>query len=145
MTTIKGYYYLHENSNLIYKNSPDAIIDIRDSDLCKSAWAWDGTPQTAWQICVEALSIGVNRDRILELANKWNVNDNDADNYANHLGLILGIDGNKKTATTSYFENIQQDACGFGDTYLEAMSDLCKQLGFTGGKMWNSTFEDLVK
>src|SRR3990172_4040482 len=145
METIKGYFYLHENGSLIYKNSPDAIVDIRDSDFCKSAWSWDGTPANAWQICVEALAIGVNKERVFELASKWNVNDNDANNYASYLGIVLGIDGDKKMVHRTDFENVQESACGFGDTYLQAMADLCKNLGFVGGKMWNSTFKDLVK
>ena len=37
---ILGWYYLHVNKELIWKNDPDAIVDIRDSDLCHSAWSW---------------------------------------------------------------------------------------------------------
>ena len=144
MNEIQGYYYLHVNNSLIYKCGSDSIIDIRDSDFCRSAWAWDGTPQNAWQICVEALSLGVDRKRIFELAEKWNVNDSTAQNYADYVGINLGMDGNQMTATRKDFDNLQESDCGFGDTYLEAMADLCEQQGFKGGKMWNSTFKDLI-
>ncbi len=142
---IQGYYYLHENNDLIYKNTPDAILDIRDSDLCKSAWAYDGQRPTAWQILVEALSLGANQNRIKELSDKWNCKDDDAENYAKYLGINLNVDGTAKTAYKEDFTNLQECPCGFGDTYLEAMADLCKQLGFVGGKMWTKTFVDCIK
>lgn len=142
---IEGYYYLHTNKELIYKPDPDAIVDIRESDFCHSAWAWDGQRQTAWQILVEALSLGAKKDRINKLSKKWNCDGDDALNYANYLGITLGSDGNQKTAYGKNFTNQQECPCGFGDTYLEAMSDLCKQIGFSGGKMWNATFKDLIK
>jgi hypothetical protein len=142
---IEGYYYLHTNKELIYKHNLDAIIDIRESDFCHSAWAWDGQRPTAWQILVEALSLGANKDRIIELAKKWGCDEDDALNYADYLGITLGSDGNQKTAYGKNFTNLQECPCGFGDTYLEAMADLCKQIGFTGGKIWNATFQNLIK
>lgn len=141
---IHGYYYLHENKELIYKNNPDAITDIRDSDLCKSAWAWDGERPTAWQILVEALSLGARKERIKELAEKWKCDDKDAFNYAEYLGIDLGTDGSSMVAKRKDFVNLQESICGFGETYLEAIANLCKQHGFTGGKMWNLSFKDLL-
>lgn len=143
MGQIQGWYYMHENKDLIYKNNPDAIADIRESDLCKSAWAWDGERPTAWNIAVEALSLGVNKERINDIASKWGLNDADAKHYAQYLGIEIGSDGNKVTAFKTDFTNIQESPCGFGDNALEALADLCKQLGYTGGKMWNATFMDL--
>ncbi len=141
---IQGYYYLHKNKELIYKNSPDAIVGIRDSDLCHSAWAYDGQRQTVWQILVEALSLGADKDRIKELSEKWKCDDFDAINYAEYLGINLDKDGNAKTAFKKDFDNLQESECGFGDTHLEAMADLCKQLGFKGGKVWQNTFKHLL-
>ena len=71
MSQIQGWYYLHQNKDLIYKPNPDAIVDIRDSDLCHSAWAWDGQRSSVWQILVEANSLGANKERIEELSKKW--------------------------------------------------------------------------
>lgn len=145
MSEAIGWYYLHENKSLIYKNYPDAIADIRESDLCTAAWAWDGTRQTAWQILVESLAIGANPARVKELSETWKCNDQDAINYAEFIGLIQGQDGNQKTATKKDFINLHESPCGFGHSYLEAMSNLCSQLGFKGGKMWQDTFQELVK
>lgn len=142
---IEGWYYLHENKEMIYKNNPDAIIDIRDSDLCHSAWGWDGQRETAWNILVEALSLGAKKERIEELAANWRCTDGDAEYYAAVIGVDLGMDGNQRYARGLNFINLQESPCGFGDSYLEAMADLCKQLGYKGGKMWNASFKDLVK
>lgn len=145
MSTTQGWFYLHVNNELIYKNNPDAIIDIRDSDLCHSAWSWEATRSCAWRILIEALSLGANSQRIADLAKTWECTDSDATIYADLIGVKLGEDGDKKTATRSDFENLQDSPCGFGDTYLVAMADLCRQLGFRGGKMWGISFEELVK
>ena len=145
MSEIQGYYYLHTNKDLIYKPGSDVIIDIRESDFCHSAWAWDGERATAWQILVEASSLGADPIRIGELVAKWKCDDEDAEHYAHHIGIELGVDGNQKTAHKKDFINLQESPCGFGNTNLQAMSDLCRQLGFKGGKMWNATFESLVQ
>jgi hypothetical protein len=142
---IVGYYYQHKNGSLIYKSGTEAIVDIRDSDLCLSAWPWDGSRLAAWNLLVEAKSLGVNNERIDELIDKWSCDDLDADNYASYIGVILGEDGNQKTAKLPNFINLSESHCGFGETYLEAMADLCKQLGYKGGKTWNSTFQSLIK
>lgn len=142
---IQGWYYMHINKEFIYKDYPDAINDIRDSDFCHSAWAWDGFRQTAWAILVEAMALGVNRERLQELACKWKCDDIDAKNYADFIKIKIGIDGDSFYATRADFINIQESPIGFGDSYLMAMSQLAIRLGYKGGKMWNATFEDLVK
>ncbi|MBE3141432.1 MAG: hypothetical protein IMZ53_12730 [Thermoplasmata archaeon] len=145
MSHIIGWYYLHKNGELIYKNYPDAITDIRESDLCLSAWYWDGERLTSWDILVESLSLGVNKNRIDELAKKWKCDNVDAIRYADFSNVTLGIDGNQCTATRTDFVNLAESPCGFGNTNLEALADLCKQLGYKGGKMWNAKFRDLTK
>ena len=35
MPELQGWFYLHENNEVIYKNSPDVIEDIRDADLAR--------------------------------------------------------------------------------------------------------------
>lgn len=145
MSEITGWYYLHENKQLIYKNDEFAISDIRESDLCLSAWPWTNQRPQAWGILVEGLALGANVDRITELLLLWKCDDADAVNYAEYVGCVLGQDGDKKTAYAGDFINLQESPCGFGNTYLEAMADLCKQLGYKGGKMWNPTFETIMK
>lgn len=141
---IQGWYYLHTNKQLIYKNSPDAIDDIRESDFCESAWAWDGERPTAWGILVEALSLGADKERVKELAEKWGCTDTDADNYAAYLGIDIGMDGSAHYARKRDFGNAQENPVGFGDSFLEAMAQLAKELGYAGGKMWNHTFKTLT-
>lgn len=142
----EGYYYLHTNNELIYKPNNESIIDIRESDFCVAAWPFIQIRKQGWNILVEALSIGALPARISELADIWACDDTDAIFYAGQIGCILGQDGNMKTATREDFINLQESQCGFGVTYLEAMSDLCKKLGYTGGKLgWHNTFEMLLK
>ena len=44
------------------------------------------------------------------------------------MEFILGNDGNQKTAVKHNFDCLQTSPCGFGDTYKEAIYDLCSQL-----------------
>ena len=146
MSNIIGWYYHHTNNELIFKrDSPGQDADIRESDFATSMWMWDGQRPTAWRILVEALSLGVDIRRIKELAELWDCDDADAVNYGMYAGIDFGEDGNMKTASRKDFTNLAEHPMGFGETRLEAMADLCKQLGFKGGKMWQTTFEDLLK
>ena len=142
-----GWYYLHINGDLIYKpDTPGIAADIRESNFCKAMWAFDTTKRAdAWKILVEGLAIGADKSRVDELAKKWGCDNNDAQNYADLLDIGLQIDGDQWCATPSWFENLQESVAGFGDTCLEALADLCKGLGFKGGKMWAPTFESLLK
>jgi len=54
------------------------------------------------------------------------------------------MDGDQWCATDRHFVNLAESPAGFGHTALAAMAELCKQLGFKGGKMWNATFADLL-
>ena len=143
---ILGYYYLHENKELIYKPGSDSIVDIRDSDLCHSAWPIDPTNRShAWDILVEANALGANKNRIQELAEKWGCDNEDAEHYAKYIGIEIGMDGDAYFARRLDFVNQVESPIGFGESYLEAMSELAKELGYKGGKMWNATFKTLVK
>lgn len=140
-----GWYYLHENGDLIYKPGSDSIIDIRDSSFAKCSWPLDQNDRkSAWDLLVEASALGANKERINELAEKWKCNDSDADNYANAIGLHVGIDGNQWCVHLMDFINLQESPAGFGETKLEAMAELAVQLGVTGGHMWRKTFSDYV-
>lgn len=141
-----GWYYLHQNGDLIYKPSPDAIVDIRDSDFAVCSWPLDvSSRKTAWDILVESLALGANKERVNELAGKWNCNDDDADKYAEVVGVTIELDGNAWCAHANNFVDLQESPAGFGDTKLEAMAALAGELGLSGGHMWRSTFSDLVE
>lgn len=146
MSNIIGWYYHHTNNELIFRrDTPGQEADIRESDFATSLWAWDGTRRTAWQILIEALSLGVDLERIKGLASLWGCDETDAMLYAHYVGIELGKDGNMQTACRKDFKDLHESPMGFGETRLEAMADLCKNLGFKGGKMWNTTFNDLLK
>lgn len=141
-----GWYYLHQNNDLIYKPSPDAIVDIRDSDFAVCSWPLDQSDRKgAWDILVEAQALGARKERINELAEKWNCNDVDADKYAEVVGAVIERDGNAWCAHRKDFIDLQSSPAGFGESKLEALSALAKELGLHGGHMWRATFSDLLK
>jgi hypothetical protein len=141
-----GYYYLHENGSLIYKSGDDAAADIRDSDFARGLWPLDPTDRAgAWRIVVEAGAAGADPARIRELANLWNCDDADAGHYAEHVGARLEMDGNEWCATRSDFINLQESPAGFGDTCLDALIALARELGYRPSKMWGAKFADLLK
>ncbi|MCL6399094.1 hypothetical protein EXT62_19735 [Pectobacterium carotovorum subsp. carotovorum] len=141
-----GWYYLHKNGDLIYKPSPDAIVDIRDSDFAVCSWPIDVKSRaSAWELLVEALALGANPDRVSELAEKWKCSDDDADMFAKHIGIEIKKDGDQWCAHKEDFVDLQSSPSGFGDNKLSAMAGLAKQLGINGGHMWRSNFSELVK
>jgi len=143
----RGYYYLHENGQLIFKRDlGDTAADLEESDLVKAFWPINtGDRQSAWDLLVELLASGVNRERIHELSQKWGCNDNDAPTYAERVGAKLFKDGDFWCATRKDFIDLQQSPAGFGDTALEALGKLCKALGFKPHKIWGNRFTDLLK
>lgn len=144
--SISGWYYLHENGDLIFKKDyPGVAADIRESDFAIGLWPVDSSDREgAWNILVEGLAAGANYGRIQELADKWKCTDTDAENYASRVGVILHIDGDQYCAKRFDFQNIQDSPVGFGNTALEAMAGLCKELGYRPAKMWGSSFKDLL-
>jgi len=142
----EGWYYLHTNGELIYKRElGDTAADIRDSDFARGLWPCDPSDrETAWRTLVEALAAGANKTRVLELAAKWQCDDEDAEMYAERIGCNLFMDGNKWCATDGRFIDLQQSPAGFGDTKLEAMAALAVELGYKPSKMWGATFHDLL-
>lgn len=144
---IVGWYYLHTNGSLIYKRElGGTAADIRESDFARAMWACDPCDrEMAWTTLVEALALGANKTRIAELAALWRCDDDDADTYASHVGDGLDItrDGDKWCAMPRG-ACLAESPAGFGDTKLEAMAELCKALGYQGGKTWNATFKSLL-
>lgn len=147
LMAIIGWYYLHENGDLIYKRDlPGADADIRESPFAVMLWPIDPKDRScAWQFLVEASAAGANKERVKELAEKWGCNDGDAQHYAAHIDAELFMDGNQWCATGGDFTDLQNSPAGFGDTALDALGALCKELGWKPQKMWGATFHDLVK
>ena len=144
---IDGFYYLHTNGKLIYKrNLPGTAADIRESDFAVMLWPIDvQNRENAWQILVEALACGANLERVMELSVKWRCSDEDALIYALHAGARLFMDGDKWCATREDFVDLQESPAGFGSTALEALANLCKDLGYRPQKLWGATFASLLK
>jgi hypothetical protein len=145
---IVGYYYLHENRELIFKKYDEGrVADFRDSDLVKAFWPMEeGSRESAWTLLVESLAAGALIERVEELAKKWKCDDLDAVVYATRIGCVLSKDGDQCCATRSDFVNLQENAAGFGSTCLEAMANLCKALGFKPMKLnWHADFQQLLK
>lgn len=144
--SIKGWYYLHVNGDLIYKKDhPGVVADIRESDLARALWPMHPQDRMgAWLILIEASAFGSNPERIAELAGKWGCNDSDADEFAFRAGITLSMDGNAWCATPINFTNLQEDPAGFGSTKLEAMVELAKDMGLQPSKMWGPSFVDLL-
>jgi hypothetical protein len=144
---ITGFYYLHTNGSLIFKRDfPGIDADIRESDFAVMLWPIDiNDRENAWRTLIEALACGAKSDRIKELVAKWYCDDDDAQVYADRVGVLLCMDGDQWCATRKDFENFQESPAGFGDTALEAMAELCKSLGYKPQKMWGASFADLLK
>jgi hypothetical protein len=145
--SIQGWYYLHTNGDLIYKRDYDGTAaDIRESDFARSLWPMDPEDRAgAWRLLVEAKAAGAKPDRVTELAAKWGCTDDDGLIYAEHIGVKVQRDGNAWCATRRDFQDLQASSAGFGETVLEALSELAKNLKFVPSKMWGATFHDLVK
>lgn len=144
---LEGWYYLHTNGSLIYKREMGGTAaDILESDFARGLWPCDPTDREgAWRILVEASAAGASKERIADLAKQWRCDDADADIYAERIGVEIELDGNAWCAMPPGFTNLQESAAGFGSTKLEALAELCKEIGYRPSKMWGATFADLLK
>ncbi len=153
-----GYYYLHVNGALIWKKDIGDLgvtrQDLIESDFCKDFWLIDTEDRgDAWDMLIMALAAGADPERVKDLAKSWGCDDKDALVYASRKGphrceLDLGMDGPAFTAVGPGFTNLMEAPIGFGDSYLEAMGELCKALGYTsqkgGGKSFSRLLADLA-
>jgi len=140
---ITGYYYLHENGSLIYKVGTDCVADFRESDFVKAFWPFDPEDrETAWNLLVESLAAGANKDRVMELAEKWGCTNEDATHYADRIKCSVGcLDDRGIVAIPSNSSRYH----GEGSSALEAMARLCSSMGYKPQKTWGHTFKDLVE
>jgi hypothetical protein len=142
---IQGCYYLHTNGDLIYKPHAESAADIRESNFARGLWFVDPADREgAWTILVESLAAGANKARVMELAEKWKCGDTDAHEYASRIGVKLERDGNAWHAMAPGHINLQESPNGFGDTCLEAMATLAKELRYEPATMWGTSFKQLL-
>lgn len=145
---VVGWYYLHENGDLIFKHDDGggALTDIRDSTFCRGVWPVDPRNRMfAWNLLVEALAAGARPERVASLASKWGCDDADALHYAERVGAVLVRDGDQWHAARPDFINLQESVSGFGTTALEALAQLAKELGYEPSTMWATTFKQLLE
>ncbi len=141
---ITEYFSLNKDGS-IASNDSSAVIDLRDDKDVLMIWPReDSGREWAWRFLIEAMTCGADKNKIIQIAEKWKCDDADAEIYAERIGVVLTIDELLKMAATKSFTNIQDSPCGFGETYLEAMANLCAALGYKPQKMWGATFADLV-
>lgn len=143
---IEGWYYLHQNGQLIYKREiGGTVADLRESDFVRGIWPFDPTDRNgAWRIVVEAMAAGADKSRVYELADKWMCTAQDAEHYAKHLGFRIFRDGNQWCATRSDFVNLQESPAGFGECCVSAIAALAIELGYKPSKMWGTDLAKLV-
>ena len=142
---VEHCYYLHENGELIAKVRMEGIeADFRESPFVKMFWFIDTEDrETAWTLLVEALAAGAKKERVMDLAAKWKCDDEDADIYADRIGVGIVRDGKSWCAHLKDFVNLQESPAGFGDTKLEALADLATNLDYVPQKMWGRSFKEL--
>lgn len=138
---MKSYYYLHTNGDLIFK--PERVVKSEpgyfDSPFVRRVWLLDTEDRaTCWIMLIEALSLGANAVRIKELQDLWNMTNEDAQIFAQRVGLVLKIDGDQWCAYYDDFIDLQSSPAGFGNDCLHAMADLIK---LHDGEVFNSRFE----
>lgn len=127
--SIDGWYYLHQNGCLIYKrNLGEGSMPEPSSPFVRRIWPIDISERAlAWFIAIEAGALGVKKERIQELAQKWGLTDEDAEEFASHTGQFkIFKDGDTWCATFKDFTDLQESQCGFGKTALEAFIELAK-------------------
>ena len=111
---MSGYYYLHTNGDLIWKK----FRPEDDSTFVKKIWPIDLKDRLcAWNILIDAISMGARTERIKELAAKWQCTKEDF--------LIYLIEMHKKVDKIS-----GQKAKG-ADRFIE------KILGYNADNFWD--------
>ena len=124
---MKGFYYLHENGDLIFKKFRP---EEDPGGFVRRVWAFDTEQRfTAWVLCIEALALGATKARVDELAAKWGLTDDDALIFVERSEgqMRLSKDGDRWCATFGDFVNLQESQAGFGTTALGALAALARQ------------------
>lgn len=123
------YYYLHTNGDLIHKGKHCDISDFEESDFVKKWWLVDLENRLdAYNMLIHASMLGIRKERLNELVNKWKITDEDAVNYCDKVGLTHQIDGSSFCVYGSDFINPQESNQGFSDTSrFEAICNFMEQ------------------
>lgn len=137
------WMYLHVHGTLHFKQC--YADELLDSPFVRCYWPCDNSRQSLWQVAIESLAMGVSRAEVLRVleSNKFEIDD--CVNYINFLNARLSKDGNQWCVTRGDFVNLEVSPSGFGDTPMDALADLLKNVGFKGRGMWCHDINSLVK
>lgn len=131
MNEINGYYYLHTNGDLIYKTTlaVDSDPNYFDSPFVRKSWPINLSERaTAYTLLLDAEAMGARASRIKELKAKWNITEEDTQTFADRMGFLLSMDGDKWFARCPDFVNVQESPSGFGNTRWDALVALCREV-----------------
>lgn len=144
---IEGYYYLHQNGQLIHKRALEGVeADFRESDFVQHFWPFDRKDrEAAVTLVIEAQALGAESGRARQLMDTWLITEDDCQEWANRNGAMIRQDGNDWCAHRTDFVDLQASPVRFGTTKFDALVALAKDLGFKAGKTWGASFADLLK
>jgi hypothetical protein len=80
----------------------------------------------AWLIAVEALALGADSERVMQLKDKWNLTDEDGQKFASLVGVKLTRTDTGWAATDHAVIDLAAPRVGYGDTALEALASLAR-------------------
>jgi hypothetical protein len=121
------YYYLHENGDLIHKAKTvvEADPSYFDSPFVVRVWGISTEFRAhAWFLCVEALALGANKERVMELKKLWGLTDEDGMTFAENMKpLVLTRSENQWHVYDGEHRSLK---FGKGDSVLEAFAEFAK-------------------
>lgn len=132
-----GFYYLHTEGALIFKRFDEQRErDLIESPFVSCYWPFDsGNRAHAWQIVICATVAGVHPDRVRVLREMWGCAEEDADKFAEYLGITLGEDqGMMRAVRLATPMSDEKVIVGSGKTKFEALVDLAKAVGWKPNK-----------
>lgn len=139
----EGFYYLHENKELIYKRADDGTeADFRESPFVVAFWpVWKESRESAWRTLVEGLAAGASKDTVARLAAVWSCNDVDGQRYASRIGVTIRRHGE------GWIASVPSNRSEVAPSVLEALAQLCASMGYQPSKVVggdNPSFRDLI-
>jgi hypothetical protein len=121
--TVIGWYYLHENGDLIFKYEKP---EVEAGGFVKHVWDVDPEDRGgAYTILLEAIALGAKLERVEELAKKWGMTDDDCLIGAAYFGMLLMKDG--KRWAVRYADSQDRFGIANGETAFSAMCELARR------------------
>jgi len=96
-------------------------------------------------VVIESLAMGVSMAHVMEVLEDNHIDADDCVNYINYLGAKLSKDGNEWCVTRGDFINLQESPSGFGNTPMDALTNLLNNSGFKHRHVWGDDINSLIK